>query len=82
VAVTRPEAVGVLIVRVWLEGSPELRLRARITRTLDVTSEAEEVTTTSSVEEVQATVRRWLDDFVLRRTVGCGNRGGGDARKR
>ena len=79
-AVIRPRRVGVLVIRVWFEGSPEAQLRARITRTLDVTNETEEVTATSSVEEVQATVRQWLNDFAVHRTVGCAGGGGADAR--
>jgi hypothetical protein len=56
--------VGVLIVRVWLEAGHAAQLRARITRTFDIALDEPEVIVTSSVEEVHATVRRWLDDFV------------------
>jgi hypothetical protein len=60
----RPDRVGVLVVRVWIEGDSETSLRARITRTLDILSGEEEVATTSSVDEVLTRVRLWLEEFV------------------
>jgi hypothetical protein len=58
------DRAGLLIVRVWIEGDRESGMRARITRTLDLSTRDEVVTTTTSVEEIVATVHAWLDSFV------------------
>ena len=60
-----PDPVGVLVVRVWNDGDPEISLRARITRTLDITSGEQDVSTTANVDEIPSTVRRWLEEFVV-----------------
>jgi hypothetical protein len=56
----RPERVGLLIVRAWLEG-PEQRLIARITRTLDVLDQPVTVSTVGSVEDMYIAIQEWLD---------------------
>lgn len=60
------EQTGVLVIRVWAEGDAT-SLRARITRTVDVSRRDEVSTVASSAEEVEAVVRTWLHDF--RRSV-------------
>jgi hypothetical protein len=54
----------VLVVRAWLEGATEKRLRARITHTLDVARPGEIVIVTATREQVYAAVRSWLDEFM------------------
>ncbi len=54
-----------LLIRVWLEGSRELRARLLTVRGATAQTPAEEVTVavTSSPDEVLDVVRNWLDDF-------------------
>ena len=54
-----------LLIRVWLEGSRELRARLLTVRGATAQTPAEEVTVavTSSPDEVLDAVRSWLDDF-------------------
>ena len=56
-------AAGVLLVRAWIEGGPEPRLRARITRTRDLTSTEQTVTTTATLDEICQTVKVWLEEL-------------------
>jgi hypothetical protein len=56
----RPERSGVLVVRAWIEGDPR-QLKARLTHTTDVTRDAEESATVSSVRGIHAEVDRWLE---------------------
>ena len=53
-----------LVVRAWVEDFPEGTLRARITQTLDIALPGEVVTVTSSVDELCAAVRAWLEAFL------------------
>jgi hypothetical protein len=55
---------GLLVVRVWVESNGSHALRARITQTLDLESRDESVMVVSSVDEVVAAVRAWLDAFL------------------
>jgi hypothetical protein len=59
------ERVGVLVLRVWLEGSePGASLRARVTETTDVTDERSEQTyALAGAEEACGAVCRWLRRF-------------------
>ncbi len=57
------ERTGVLIVRVWTETDEITGLRARITRSLDITARGEVVSTAGTVDEILGTVRSWLEDF-------------------
>jgi hypothetical protein len=58
----------VLIVRAWIEDSlGRGGLRARITRTIDVSSEEKVETAAASREEVVHAVEEWLDEFAGRR---------------
>ena len=53
------------MIRVWAEGDEAPRLRARITRTLDLTQQDEASTAASSTEEIEAVVHAWLCEFEL-----------------
>jgi len=57
-----PEQTGVLVIRVWVEGESP-RLRARITRTSDVTRRDEVSSVASSVDEIKVVVHTWLSEF-------------------
>jgi hypothetical protein len=57
------ERTGVLVIRVWAEGDRPPSLRARITRTLDLTHPDEESTAASSSEEIVTVVSAWLSEF-------------------
>jgi hypothetical protein len=59
------DRTGILIVRLWNEGSARDGFRARITQTLDSTG-AEEPTATAEAdpEDVYASVRTWVEAFV------------------
>ena len=60
-----PERTGVLVIRVWVEREQPPELRARITRTLDVTVREDEVSTVATTtHEIEQTVRAWLASFV------------------
>ena len=55
-----------LLIRVWLEGSRELRARLLTVRGATAQTPAEEVTVavTSSPDEALDAVRDWLDGFI------------------
>jgi hypothetical protein len=65
--VSRSDRSGLLVVKVrLLEGEreePEPRFVATITTTLDLAAREEARITASSVEEVLAIVRQWIDAF-------------------
>jgi hypothetical protein len=54
---------GLLVIRAWIEGYGESRLRARITRVTDL-SKTEEVSTVATREEIAGAVADWLDEFL------------------
>jgi hypothetical protein len=58
------EQTGVLVVRVWVEGDPPLRLRSRITRTLDLREPNQLTTAAASAQEVGDVVQRWIEEFM------------------
>jgi hypothetical protein len=58
-----PERTGVLVIRIWAESDQSPSLRARITRTLDLTRRDEVSTRASSAEEIEAVVHTWLREF-------------------
>lgn len=58
------EPTGLLILRVWREGTQRGEVRARITRMLDVCEPAHAIATARSVESIQAIVHDWLEDFL------------------
>jgi hypothetical protein len=55
---------GVLVISVWLEPGEE-GLRARITRTVDITARDEIATVATTPDEIARVVRDWLDAFLL-----------------
>ena len=60
-----PDGTAVLVIRAWREGAAAQGLRARITSTLDTGSAEEVVSTAADVEEICASVRAWLDAFLV-----------------
>lgn len=58
------ERTGALIIRIWVDRDARAQLRARITRTLDVASGEEVSTAATTVEQIEAVVRDWLDSYV------------------
>lgn len=54
---------GVMIVRIWIEGS-DGTLRARLTETLDVTAREDTTRVASTLEEIVEIVSSWVDGFV------------------
>jgi hypothetical protein len=56
------ERVGVMVVRIWTE-DPLGSIRARITRTLDLTTNDETSCVAASTEEVLERVREWVEEF-------------------
>jgi hypothetical protein len=59
------EVAGILIVRARYEpGTSKPGLRARVSARLRVDEPELELATTSDVDDVIASVRTWLDDFV------------------
>lgn len=68
------DRTGLLIVRVWIEGdASDSGLRARITHTLDLATGAEVVTAAATPDQIQATVREWLEAYL----AGCSIRARG-----
>lgn len=64
VSFLHPDKAGVLAIRVWVEDSSPLELRARITRTNDLDGYEQVTSTASSTDEIEETVGRWLHSFV------------------
>jgi hypothetical protein len=58
------DRTGILIVRIWMEGSARDGLRARITRTLDATGPEQAGATAATPEDIYASVRTWVEAFV------------------
>jgi hypothetical protein len=60
---TGGDRTGVLVVRIWTTEDEPPQVRARITRTTDVTAGEQVVSIAGSLEEVEETVRGWLKAF-------------------
>lgn len=60
---TTSERTGIMVVRIWTEGSEE-HIHARLTGRLDLDVSEEVVSTAGSVDQIVAIVRRWGDAFV------------------
>jgi hypothetical protein len=60
------ERSGVLIVRAWVEDGRVPTLRARITRSHDLTRTEQIVTTTAEVDDIVSTVQDWLNALLSR----------------
>jgi hypothetical protein len=58
----REEQSGVLVIRVWAQG--DTFVRARVTRTLDVSERDEETSVVANVDGVFGAVTSWLEDFL------------------
>ncbi len=60
-----PEKVGALVLRAWVEGTPNHpQLRVRLVGRTDVTRDAEETAAASTVEDALTFVREWLTRFL------------------
>jgi hypothetical protein len=57
------ERTGVLVVRIWTTEDDPPQIRARITRTVDVTAGEQVVSIAGTLEEVEDAVRSWLRAF-------------------
>ncbi|MFL6131003.1 MAG: hypothetical protein ACJ73E_18325 [Mycobacteriales bacterium] len=62
----RPADTAALVIRVWREPGVD-GFRGRVTYVLDATRTGETVVVVDSPERAQATVRRWLEEFVTGR---------------
>jgi hypothetical protein len=60
------EKTAVMVVRAWLEGDQTDQLRARITQSLDIAATDELVSSASTIDQVCAMVRSWLEAFIAR----------------
>lgn len=59
-----PGKVGVLVIRVWLEGTADHpQLRIRLTGRKDVTRDVVDTASASRIESALARVRDWLEQF-------------------
>jgi hypothetical protein len=59
-----PERVGVLVLRAWLEGAAhDPQLRIRLVSRDDVTRDAEDTASASTIEDALAYIRDWLARF-------------------
>jgi hypothetical protein len=58
------ETTGALAIRIWVEQVSPVQLRARITHSSDVEGQVRFISTASSADEIEQTVRQWLDAFV------------------
>jgi hypothetical protein len=56
--------VGVFAVRVWVEPHRPDQLRAQITSTVDLSSDATTVTTAEGDEAIVTALRNWLEGFM------------------
>jgi hypothetical protein len=64
---TSSEPAGLLVIRIWIEGTRAHGFRARITSTVDLESREEFVTVAGSPEAVHDAVDAWLSAFLSRR---------------
>ena len=58
------ERTGLLVIRAWIEANGETRLRARITRMVDVNAQEQISTVAATPEEITGTVVEWLETFL------------------
>jgi hypothetical protein len=63
-----PDRTGILIVRVWIEGTTLEGFRSRITRTLDSAGAEHEVAVAAAPDDVYAVVQTWVQAFVDQET--------------
>ena len=55
---------GALVIRIWAEQGASVPLRARITHSNDIEGRERVTSTASSADDIERTVRTWLDSFV------------------
>ena len=58
------ERTGILIVRLWIEGTADGGLRARITQTHDATGPEQAMASAATPDDIYAVVRTWVETFV------------------
>jgi hypothetical protein len=58
------EQAGVFIIRIWNEPGSSSGFRARIIKTLDLSSPHEVVRAASSVQDICDAVEKWIGEFV------------------
>ncbi len=58
------ERTGLLVIRAWIEANGETRLRARITRMVDVDAQEQISTVAATPEEITGTVVEWLETLL------------------
>ena len=63
-ALAKRERTAGLVIRAWLKDDSATGLRARITSTLDLSSDGEIVTVACTGAEVSAAVDSWLQAFL------------------
>lgn len=61
--VTDSGRTGVMVVRIWIEGS-DGSLRARLTETLDIATHEDTARAASTLEEIVEIVRTWVEAFL------------------
>jgi hypothetical protein len=59
--VTARERTGVLVLRAWVEPGDPVRVRARITQSLEIETPGQVVVTTVGIDVICAVVQRWLE---------------------
>jgi hypothetical protein len=64
VAALPAERTGLLVIRAWIEENGEVRLRARITRMVDVAAREQISTVVATPEEITGAVVEWLERFL------------------
>jgi hypothetical protein len=64
VAALPAERTGLLVIRAWIEANGETRLRARITRMVDVDAQEQISTVAATPEEITGTVVEWLETLL------------------
>jgi hypothetical protein len=57
------DRTAVLVIRIWVEGEPAHRVRARITSTHDVTLRDDVQMAAASRREIEEILQAWLDQF-------------------
>jgi hypothetical protein len=63
VATSAADRTGLLVIRVWLEGTSPHELRARITTSDDLTSRDHTVAMAGTIDDVERIVAAWLRAF-------------------
>jgi hypothetical protein len=58
------QAAGALAIRIWVEQISPVQLRARITHSSDVEGSERITSSAGSTDEIERTVRLWLESFV------------------